>query len=121
MVGAADLHAMPGIIHHRPVGLFGLIGEGAQAVDQFFARGIVGERHLVEPDIAQRRRDRLGVLLRIRKHRYVLVGGIADHQRDAAPLLGDGRLDRGSRHGRSGNGRRRDRCRRYCLGQGDGN
>jgi hypothetical protein len=45
IVDAADLHAMPSRLDHRPNGCLGLFGECSQAIDQLFTPDVVGKHH----------------------------------------------------------------------------
>ena len=84
IVDPADFEAMAGVIHHRPIGLFRLARERMQRVEELVAGEIVGQRHGLEADVAQGLGDQLGVARRIVELLHVLVGAVADDQRDAA-------------------------------------
>ena len=76
---------MAGVKYKRHgVGALGrhLAGELADLLAHLALRKIGGLRYL-EAGIGQQLRDRLGVISRIGKCRNRLVGGLADHQREA--------------------------------------
>jgi len=92
IVGAIDLNAVAGIIDHSDIGIAGAIGKIAQRAAGFGGGNIATEIDHIEACILQRRCHHRAVVHRIGEGCDILVGGIADHQRDA--LLGKGRLAR---------------------------
>ena len=84
IIDAADLHAMTGIIHHRPIGLFGLGAELVQGREELVAGQIRRQRHGRKTEVAKRGRDQFGIARRIGERLHVLVGAVADDQGDLA-------------------------------------
>jgi hypothetical protein len=65
--------------------LFGLAGEGPQHFEELVAGHVVGERHALKTHVVQGAGDQFGVTRGIVEGMDVLVGTVADDQRDAAP------------------------------------
>ncbi len=88
IVGARDLHAVAGIVEQRDVGALHLTAEALhrdvhRALVEIELGAAADQR---EAEQAQRLRHQARILGGIVERRDVLVGGVADHERDA--LLG---------------------------------
>jgi hypothetical protein len=83
IVDPADLQAVAGVIHHRPVRFFGIARKPTQRLEESVAGQVVGKRHFLKSDPAQGVGNQLGIARRIGKLRRVLVGTVADDERDA--------------------------------------
>ncbi len=81
---------MAGVIDHGDIGIARAVSEVAQCATGLSRREIVTLIDDIEAGILERCRDHRAVIDRVGKPRHVLIGGIAQHQRDA--LLGESRL-----------------------------
>ncbi len=88
VIGAVDLHAVAGIIDDGDIGIARLVGKVPQRPPHLERGQIVARHHDVEFGVLEHRRDGGGIPDRVAQRRDVLVGGVADHQRDA--LFGKG-------------------------------
>ena len=81
---------MAGVVNDGDIGIAGAVGEITQRAAGLGRAQIMPGIHHVEAGPFQGRRDGGAVVHGVGELRHVLIGGIADHQRDA--LLGKGRL-----------------------------
>ena len=83
IVVVVHLHAVTGIVDHRPVGAVGVARERPQRIVEAGAREVLDDGHLGEADRLKARREPRGIALGVGQLRDLLVGAVADDEGDA--------------------------------------
>ncbi len=84
IVGAADPDAEPGIVHDGNIGVGDGILELSDGAFELQIAGVVLRIDDVKPGLLQHCGDGVCIFRRIAQGRHMLIGGIANHQRNTA-------------------------------------